>query len=282
MISPRSLMLLAALKNPPEAYRDQSSRRSAREGVVARARSSRYGRQGVKRHGHRKQLHPFMGLLRCGRCGCSMPAERKKGKYVYYRCTGFNGKCGNTYVRQERLADLLGDVLTPRQLSPEVAEGIAVRSAPPTPTRNNAGAPASSSSWVISGVWSSTSLIAWYDDYVSGKISNEFWTRKSHQWGGRATDRRRRTGPAPAAAVGDGDSREDFRTRGTGRISPQIADPDRTAPPGRNSAIELHVRPRKSLSDLRFAVRPAGERERNRKLAEREGFEPEKRVFLTW
>ena len=29
-----------------------------------------------------------MGLLTCARCGCSMTAEMKKGKYVYYRCTG--------------------------------------------------------------------------------------------------------------------------------------------------------------------------------------------------
>ena len=55
--------------------------------------------KGVKRHGHRKQLHPFMGLLRCARCGCSMTAERKKSKYVYYRCTGFKGQCGNTSAR---------------------------------------------------------------------------------------------------------------------------------------------------------------------------------------
>jgi hypothetical protein len=29
-----------------------------------------------------KQLHPFMGLLTCATCGCSITAEMKKGKYV--------------------------------------------------------------------------------------------------------------------------------------------------------------------------------------------------------
>ena len=38
-----------------------------------------------------------------------MTAEKKKGKYVYYRCTRFKGACGNTYVREERLADLPRD-----------------------------------------------------------------------------------------------------------------------------------------------------------------------------
>jgi hypothetical protein len=27
-----------------------------------------------------KQRHAFMGLLTCGRCGCSITAEKKKGK----------------------------------------------------------------------------------------------------------------------------------------------------------------------------------------------------------
>jgi hypothetical protein len=43
-----------------------------------------------------RQRHPFMGLLTCALCGCSMTAEEKKGKYVHYRCTGSRGKCGNT------------------------------------------------------------------------------------------------------------------------------------------------------------------------------------------
>jgi recombinase/recombinase-like zinc beta ribbon protein len=38
-----------------------------------------------------RQRHAFMGLLTCARCGCSMTAEQKKGKYVYYHCTDFRG-----------------------------------------------------------------------------------------------------------------------------------------------------------------------------------------------
>src|SRR5262245_50200666 len=74
---------------------------------------------------YKKQQHPFMGLLKCGRCGCSMTAEKKKRRYVYYRRTGFKGSCGNAYIRQEQLADLLGSVISPIQITPEIAEGIA-------------------------------------------------------------------------------------------------------------------------------------------------------------
>ena len=69
-----------------------------------------------------KPRHAFMGLLTCARCGCSMTAEMKKGKYIYYRCTGFKGACGNTYVREERLADLLGETIAPIQITPEIAD----------------------------------------------------------------------------------------------------------------------------------------------------------------
>src|SRR4051812_38741703 len=71
-----------------------------------------------------------------------------------------------------------------------------------------------------------------------------------------------------------GDRRKDFRTREKGRHSLQIAGFDPTGATAQNSAFELWVRLRKSFSDLRFAVRPTGQRQRNGKLAEREGFEP--------
>src|SRR6478609_6281426 len=99
-----------------------------------------------------------------------MTAERKKGKYVYYRCTGFKGKCGNTYIREERLADLLGDVVTPVQISPEVAEGIATAlratDADAEERRVTSLQQIDQRRRVVA-----SKLDRGYDDYVSGKIS---------------------------------------------------------------------------------------------------------------
>ncbi len=50
-----------------------------------------------------------------------MTAEIKKGKYVYYRCTDFKGACGNAYIREERLSELLGDVIAPIQITDQIA-----------------------------------------------------------------------------------------------------------------------------------------------------------------
>ena len=54
--------------------------------------------------GKQKHSWPFQGLLSCGHCGCAMVAEIKKGKYVYYHCTGNKGKCPEKWVREEEVA----------------------------------------------------------------------------------------------------------------------------------------------------------------------------------
>jgi site-specific DNA recombinase len=67
----------------------------------------------------RKVKHEFAytGLVHCGHCGCLLVGERKKGKYVYYHCTGNRGKCLEPYTRQEVLtsefANLIGELIIP-------------------------------------------------------------------------------------------------------------------------------------------------------------------------
>ena len=47
-------------------------------------------------------IHDFTysGLVRCGHCGCFLVGELKKGRYVYYHCTGNKGKCDEPYTRE--------------------------------------------------------------------------------------------------------------------------------------------------------------------------------------
>ena len=40
-----------------------------------------------------------------GHCGCQLVGELKKGKYVYYHCTGHHGKCAEPYTREEAMQD---------------------------------------------------------------------------------------------------------------------------------------------------------------------------------
>jgi hypothetical protein len=122
-----------------------------------------------------------MGLLTCALCGCAITAERKKGRYVYYHCTNFRGECGNSYIREERLADLLGEVIGQVQISDDVAEDIVG-----TLRSGNVDAERMRNETIRQleqrrrGVLSKQDRA--YDDLVAGRISEEFWTRKSQEW----------------------------------------------------------------------------------------------------
>jgi hypothetical protein len=110
-----------------------------------------------------------------------MTAEKKKGKYVYYRCTGYKGACGNRYVREERLADLLGDVIKPIQIPSEVADEIA------TALRSSDEAGEQLRCEALRQLDQRrrtilSKLDRGYEDLLAGRISEEFWSRKSGAW----------------------------------------------------------------------------------------------------
>jgi DNA invertase Pin-like site-specific DNA recombinase len=54
----------------------------------------------------------YIGLLKCGHCGCQLTAELKKGKYIYYHCTGKRGgSCKKDYIRQEEIDKVLAELI---------------------------------------------------------------------------------------------------------------------------------------------------------------------------
>ena len=72
----------------------------------------------------RKHQFAFTGLLTCAKCGCAITAEIKKGKYIYYHCTRFKGRCENKPLREEVLADKLGELVKSIQIDEEVLDWI--------------------------------------------------------------------------------------------------------------------------------------------------------------
>jgi len=69
-----------------------------------------------------KHSWPFQGLVSCGHCGCLLTPEIKKGKYVYYHCTGQRGKCPERYVREEELDRQFREALGAIRVDDEVLE----------------------------------------------------------------------------------------------------------------------------------------------------------------
>ena len=59
-----------------------------------------------------KRQFAYRGIMVCGKCGCAITAEIKKGKYIYYHCTGFKGNCDNKYVREEELNGQFAEIVT--------------------------------------------------------------------------------------------------------------------------------------------------------------------------
>ncbi len=123
----------------------------------------------------------FTGMVKCGLCGCSMTAEIKKGKYIYYRCTGYKGKCGNTYIRQERLDELFAEVVGRLKVHPNLFEDI--RTALVGIQKDKTAFQTQSLDALSKREKKLQSMIdSAYEDKLSGTISPDMWDRKSKDW----------------------------------------------------------------------------------------------------
>ena len=76
--------------------------------------------RGSKKTHRIKERFAFSDLITCGHCGCAMVGEMKKGRYIYYHCTGHKGKCPETYTREEVLEAKFAQLLKRIRFSPEV------------------------------------------------------------------------------------------------------------------------------------------------------------------
>ena len=80
-------------------------------------------------HGHHKGKYSkhdiaFRGMLTCAYDDLTVTAELKKGKYVYYRCSGYHGKCDLPRFREEQISEKLGEVLKGIRIPDEVVARI--------------------------------------------------------------------------------------------------------------------------------------------------------------
>ena len=74
----------------------------------------------VNRNRKPKRDFAFTGLIRCGHCGCSMVAEIKKSRYIYYHCSRAKGKCPEPYTREEVLEERFAELLDRLRFDDEV------------------------------------------------------------------------------------------------------------------------------------------------------------------
>ena len=130
---------------------------------------------------YRKHDFAFRGLLKCAYDQCLVTAEIKKSKYTYYRCTGSRGKCELPYFREEELGERLGqilkDIYIPDRVLSELEESLL------TSRGREANLQLEQEQRLQQRLTAVRNrLDQAYLDKLDGKITEEFWSRKSADW----------------------------------------------------------------------------------------------------
>ena len=126
----------------------------------------------------------YAGLIKCGHCGCQLTAELKKGKYIYYHCTGNKGgRCKSDLIRQEQIEKVVMELLKqiaksiPADVIADLKVALKEMQQLKTEFDNN------SEEQIIKQINVLKRRIdGLYSDKLDGKISEEFWHEKNVQW----------------------------------------------------------------------------------------------------
>ena len=123
----------------------------------------------------------FRGMLTCAHDDCMVTGEIKKGKYVYYHCTGYRGPCALPRFREEEISQRLGHVLRDVQIPSEVARSIG---ASLQQAQKEMGDRSNQERARLERELTSirNRMDSAYTDKLDGKISEEFWQRKQADW----------------------------------------------------------------------------------------------------
>ena len=136
----------------------------------------------AKNHGiETKREFPFIGLLTCEHCGCSITAEIKKGKYVYYHCTRYKGKCSNDYIREEQLDQKLASLIQAIQIPADIADWmLALLKKEMKDLAKNQAEQHERIQNRITLLQSNMDKA--YQHVLEGTISEDFWKKQSKKW----------------------------------------------------------------------------------------------------
>lgn len=127
---------------------------------------------------------PYTGIIKCGHCGCQLTAELKKGKYIYYHCTGKRGgDCKKDYIREEKIDKLFMELVTsiaeviPKDLYPKAIQAVKdMGKIKMEYTENSYNQMAKKLETL------DKRLSTLYEDKADGRISTEFWQEKHDLW----------------------------------------------------------------------------------------------------
>ncbi len=160
--------------------------------------------QGVLNHRAETKQHrikhdfAFTGFITCGHCGCQFVGELKKGRYVYYHCTGHRGKCPEPYTREElmaeQLASSLRDLVVPRDALKWLTEVVSA-----SDMNEQAAREKTVKKLEEQHRRAQARIEAMYEDKLEGRITAEFYDRKAKDLQAQASESLRRVNAVRAA-----------------------------------------------------------------------------------
>ena len=137
--------------------------------------------RGAKRPKRRRHRFAFSGLVRCGHCGCAMTGETHKGRYVYYRCTGYKGRCPEKYAREESITDQFAELLKGFRLDDDI-KGFLTKALRQSHTDEKRFHDEALARLTAEHEQLQNRLDQMYVDKLDGKISVSFYERKAGEW----------------------------------------------------------------------------------------------------
>lgn len=131
--------------------------------------------------------HLYRGLIKCGDCGCMITPEKKKGKYVYYHCTGYNGKHGAKWLREEELTEQFAQLYKSLQIPHDVVEEITAT------LRKSHGDKTQFHRTLLEGYQNEyrkyeARIEAMYEDKLDGSITESFYSKKREEYRAKQKD----------------------------------------------------------------------------------------------
>lgn len=130
---------------------------------------------------YRKHSFTYGGLLFCGKCGCMVTAEIKKGRYTYYHCTQSQKNCDEIYYREEDLAPQFDALVKGITIAPSIRDWLIKA------LKESHQDEATFHKDALDGLQAELKKIKnrldqLYVDKLDGKVSESFWLDKSRVW----------------------------------------------------------------------------------------------------
>lgn len=126
----------------------------------------------------------FKGLIECADCGCTIVAEIKKQKYVYYHCSWGKGKqnCSNKdYVREEKLEEQFDEAVKKVELNDRQKEWL-IEALKKAFKEEHLYHTDKIESLALQAQKLRERIDNLYIDKLEGKIDEEFWLSKHNEW----------------------------------------------------------------------------------------------------